>query len=97
MEVVKKTDEYTIIKKRSGRYGVRSNIGRNWINGPEKAAILNAEKLIEAPQAKVIESSEKEPGDSADASDTSNTSDTSDSSEKEGPSVSDEKSSEVQV
>ncbi|MCK5072012.1 MAG: hypothetical protein KAQ98_01200 [Bacteriovoracaceae bacterium] len=39
MEVIKKTDKYMIVKKRSGRYGVRS-MSRSWINGPEKERIL---------------------------------------------------------
>ena len=45
MEVVKKTGEYTILKKRSGRYGVRSPNNR-WVNGEEKMKILIKEGLI---------------------------------------------------
>jgi hypothetical protein len=55
MEIVKKTEEYEIIKKRSGRYGVR-DAKRNWISGDEKVRILLAEQLIKAPAPK-----EKEP------------------------------------
>lgn len=51
MEVVKKTQRYTIFKKRSGRYGVRS-AGGAWINGDDKRAILIEEGLIKAPVAK---------------------------------------------
>lgn len=39
MEIVKKTESYTIVKKRSGRYGVRSR-SRHWIRGDEKQKIL---------------------------------------------------------
>ena len=48
METVKKTDEYEIVKKRSGRYGVR-DANRKWVSGDEKVKILLAEKLITAP------------------------------------------------
>jgi hypothetical protein len=46
MEVVKSTDNYTVYKKRSGRYGVKAN--RKWVNGDEKVKILLAEGLIKA-------------------------------------------------
>lgn len=51
METVKKTAEYEIIKKRSGRYGVRG-ANRKWITGDDKVKILLAEKLIKAPPPK---------------------------------------------
>ena len=51
MEVVKKTNRYTIFKKRNGRYGVRSAAGA-WINGEEKVKILTDEGLINPPQKK---------------------------------------------
>ncbi len=47
MEVVKQTDEYTVIKKRSGRFGVKNSSGK-WINGEDKVKILIAEGLIKA-------------------------------------------------
>ncbi len=50
MEVVKQTDEYTVIKKRSGRFGVKNAEGK-WINGEEKVKILVAEGLIKAAVA----------------------------------------------
>ncbi|PIP93868.1 MAG: hypothetical protein COW00_04730 [Bdellovibrio sp. CG12_big_fil_rev_8_21_14_0_65_39_13] len=53
MEVVKKTDSYTIIKKRSGRFGVKHKNGR-WINGDEKTKVLLAEGLIKAPAPKEV-------------------------------------------
>jgi hypothetical protein len=45
METVKATENYTIFKKRSGRYGVKGS-NRKWINGEEKAKILSEEGLI---------------------------------------------------
>lgn len=51
MEIVKSTDEYQIIKKRSGRYGVRG-ADRKWITGDEKVKILAAEGLIKAAAPK---------------------------------------------
>ena len=53
MEVVKQTKDYTILKKRSGKYGVRSR--NTWVNGDEKVKILLAEGLIEAPAPKAKE------------------------------------------
>jgi hypothetical protein len=51
MEIVKTTEEYQIIKKRSGRYGVRRT-NRKWVNGDEKTKILIAEGLMKAPTPK---------------------------------------------
>jgi hypothetical protein len=51
MEVVKKTDAYTVVKKKSGRFGVKNAKG-NWINAEEKVKILTSEKLITLPKAK---------------------------------------------
>lgn len=51
METVKKTKEHTIVKKRSGRYGVRTPKGQ-WINGDEKIAVLAAAGLVAAPAKK---------------------------------------------
>lgn len=62
MEIVKKTKEYEIIKKRSGRYGVR-DAKRKWVSGDEKVKILLAEKLIKAPVPK----KEPEPAPEAEA------------------------------
>jgi len=47
MEIVKTTEEYQIIKKRSGRYGVRRT-DRKWVTGDEKVKILVAEGLLKA-------------------------------------------------
>lgn len=45
MEIVKKEKDYTIVKKRNGRFGVLTN-KKKWINGDEKAKILADAGLI---------------------------------------------------
>ena len=45
MKLVKKTDEYSVYLKRSGRYGVKSTDGK-WINGVSKIRILLDEDLV---------------------------------------------------
>lgn len=59
MDIVKKAETYTVVKKRNGRFGVKASNG-SWINGEEKVKILLAEKLIKAPavKAKVEETTE---------------------------------------
>jgi len=47
MQIVKKTTDYTIIKKRSGRFGVR-NKHNVWVNGQEKTDILQKAGLVKA-------------------------------------------------
>ena len=51
MEIVKKTEEYQILKKRNGRYGIR-RVDRKWVTGDEKVKILVAEGLIKAAPPK---------------------------------------------
>lgn len=63
METVKKTSEYTIVKKRNGRYGVRA-AGRKWVNAEEKVKILLAEGLITVSEPKAEEPAE-EPAEEA--------------------------------
>lgn len=50
METVKTTKEYTIVKKRNNRYGVKG-ANKKWINGEEKAKILATEGLIKLSKA----------------------------------------------
>lgn len=47
MKVVKKTDEYRVLQKRSGRYAIRTVMGE-WVNGSEKIKILIEAGLIKA-------------------------------------------------
>ncbi|MBI2522013.1 MAG: hypothetical protein HYV97_16470 [Bdellovibrio sp.] len=49
--VVKKTDAFTILQKRSGRYAVKDANGK-WVNAEEKVKILLAAGLIKAPAKK---------------------------------------------
>lgn len=60
MEVAKKNKEYTVYKKRSGRYGVKDVQGK-WVKGEPKVAILAKEGLIKlaAKKAAPAESSEE--------------------------------------
>ena len=51
MEVVKKVKDLSIVKKRSGRYGVMDAKGK-WVNGEEKVKVLLGAKLIKALEAK---------------------------------------------
>ena len=60
MEIVKRTSEYTIVKKRNGRYGVQTKRGRQWINADEKVKILLEAGLIKAPEPKAAEPEEVE-------------------------------------
>ncbi len=70
MKVLKKTDDYTVYQKRSGRYAVQG-ANKQWINAEDKVKILVAEgivkiKLPKEPEPEVEEvvaeesSSEKE-------------------------------------
>jgi ribosomal protein L22 len=54
MEVVKQTKEYSVIKKRSGRFGVKNTQGK-WLNGEDKVKVLLAEGLIKVAVAKKVE------------------------------------------
>ena len=45
MELIKKTDNYTIYKKKSGRYAVK-NKEKKYLSDKEKVEILLEEKLI---------------------------------------------------
>ncbi|NCA70224.1 MAG: hypothetical protein EOM91_08955 [Sphingobacteriia bacterium] len=45
MNQIKKTPEYRIFQKKSGRYAVRAK-GRQWLHGEEKEKVLVQEELI---------------------------------------------------
>ena len=47
MKVIKKTKDYIIYQKSSGRYAIK-DADKNWVNADEKVKILLAEKLIKA-------------------------------------------------
>lgn len=67
MESIKKTDSYTIYKKRSGRYGVMG-ANQKWINGADKTKILLEAKLIKAaPKKKEAPKAEAAASESSEA------------------------------
>ncbi|MDB9969634.1 hypothetical protein OAD77_02585, partial [Porticoccaceae bacterium] len=45
MKVIKKTKEYTVYQKGSGRFAVK-NSEHNWVNGDDKVLILQAHGLV---------------------------------------------------
>lgn len=50
MEQVKNTENYTIFKKRSGRFAVKG-ANKKFVNGAEKAEILAKEGLVKVSKA----------------------------------------------
>lgn len=54
MKTVKKTAEYTILKRKDDRYAV-VNADKKPVNGDEKVAILQAEGLAAKPTPKPVE------------------------------------------
>ena len=60
MKVVKKTDEWKILQKRSGRYAVQQASG-NFVNGEDKLKILSAEGLAAKPPKKAPPKAEAAP------------------------------------
>ena len=60
MELIKKTDNYTIYKKKSGRYAVK-NKEKKYLSDKEKVEILLEEKLIKlSPRKKPEEAAPAE-------------------------------------
>ncbi len=59
MEVVKNTKEFTVFKKRNGRYGVKNAAGK-WVNADEKVKVLLAEGLIKVAEPKKEEAPAEE-------------------------------------
>ena len=66
MKVVKKTDEWKILQKRSGRYAVQQASG-NFLNGDDKLKILAAEGLAAKPPKKAEPKAEAAPAAEAEA------------------------------
>ncbi len=66
MQQVKKTGDYTIYKKKSGRYAVKGK-DKQFVHGEDKARILLGESLIEPPRPK---GPAPEPAAEADAAET---------------------------
>lgn len=64
MKVLKKTDDYTVYQKRSGRYAVVGSDKKN-INGEDKVKILIAEGIVKQalpaePEPEVVEEAAEE-------------------------------------
>lgn len=51
MQHVKKTADYTIFQKKSGRYAVRAK-NKQWLHAADKTQVLLAEALITQPRPK---------------------------------------------
>lgn len=66
MKVIKKTDEYTILQKRSERYAVRGRKGV-MINGEDKTKILLAEGLITLTEPRPADEAPEESAAEAEA------------------------------
>ncbi len=64
MEIVKKTDDYVIYRKRNGRLAVK-NADRKWVNGEDKVKILLAEGLIRLDEPKAAPTEEAEASEEA--------------------------------
>ena len=54
MKTIKKTAEYTILKRTDGRYAVQGN-NKKFINGEDKVKILTEEGLLTVPAPKPAE------------------------------------------
>lgn len=64
MTVVKKTKEFTIVKRRDGRFAVTGKKGAP-VNGDEKVAILQAEGYLVKPEPKAEEPAAEEAAEGA--------------------------------
>lgn len=72
METVKETKDYTVYKKRSGRFGVKGS-DKKWINGDAKIEILVKESLIKAPLKKQEAPAAEETAEAATTEETAET------------------------
>ena len=81
MKLVKKTDEYSVYLKRSGRYGVKNTDGK-WINGVSKIRILLDEDLVKTTLPPEPEAVPDEPVDDTEVAMLSDQEDIEDDSPK---------------
>jgi hypothetical protein len=58
MKEVKKTSEYKIFQKKSGRYAVKAK-NKQWLHGDEKEQVLLGEQLITRPRPKAPAAAEE--------------------------------------
>ena len=77
MKIIKKTNEYSIFKKRNDRYAIKDSNGE-WLNAEKKVAILKDEELI-----KLSESAKPEPEEinEAEATETTETTEATEATE----------------
>ena len=66
MKIIKKTDEYSIFKKRNDRYAIKDSNGK-WLNAEKKVAILKDEELIKLSESAKPESEEINEAEEAEA------------------------------
>jgi len=69
MEVLKETKEYTVYKKRSGRFAVKAADGK-MLNGAEKVKVLQKEGVIKVLKSKPKEEAPAEEETAAPAEET---------------------------
>jgi hypothetical protein len=64
MQQVKKTADYTIYQKKSGRYAVKGK-DKQWVLADDKTRILTTEQLIKPPEPKapVVETEPEAPAE----------------------------------
>ena len=72
MKIIKKTDEYSIFKKRNDRYAIKDSNGK-WLNAEKKVAILKDEELIKLSESAKPEPEEINEAEEAEATEESET------------------------
>ena len=64
VETIKTTDEHIIVKKRSGRYGVKLKKDKGaWVNGDDKVKVLLAAGLLKQAEPKAKDAGGEAEGD----------------------------------
>ena len=63
MQQIKKTPDYTIFQKKSGRYAVRAK-NKQWLHAADKTQVLLAEALITQPRPKAPAAEAEAPAES---------------------------------
>lgn len=66
MQQIKKTADYTVYQKKSGRYAVRAK-NKQWLHADDKAKVLLAEALIAPPKEKAPAPAAEAEGETAEA------------------------------
>ena len=82
MKIIKKTDEYSIFKKRNDRYAIKDSNGK-WLNAEKKVAILKDEELIKLSESAKQEPEEINEAEETEATETTETTETTEEAENE--------------